>query len=224
MTSGFAQAPGTHERQLQIRSNNPLFPEHRRKITEDELALARQKDQQEAELFHEDFIQHVRQVAELGSHVESDLLLKLKGESDQLYERACGLCGNLENEKTGLIKIIASMMNAVRNGAVGDSFAMSEVAQEETARQTHFELLEIPLIADILRIDNPIRHDEMLPALLSLPLEEFSRALILFDSEQQGELYEHAQSLLSALSDSGSKIIRNARQNLALLKTKTTSG
>ena len=89
-------------------------------------------------------------------------------------------------------------MRNIERGAAGDPQAIDELAQERAARETHFELLKTPLVADLLHPQTCIAADELAPTLLSADETDLTAALQLFDLEQLSALYADAGALLAA--------------------------
>ncbi|MGV6853070.1 MAG: hypothetical protein ACWA5R_12955, partial [bacterium] len=134
----FSPIPGAHERQLQRRYTNILFPEDLRHVIQIEITAAQRKDDAETSTFEKSFKELVKELSELGDHAESETLLLLKERADKLYEAACGLGGDQDEYKQALKRIVQLMMQAVRKGAAGDAKAMQELHEEDIAREAHY--------------------------------------------------------------------------------------
>jgi len=209
----FSQLPGRHERHLMRKHDNPLFPESERTLTPSALDDAQRQDHEELVAYIEDLRKLVQEAVALGPHEQSDVILGLKERLDQAYETACRLADDQTPNKEAIQKLVAVIMQAVWKGAGNDSLAQQELQQEEAARQTHYELLEYPLVADLLDPESPIREDELLPSLLSAPQEEFEAAVTLFDPGQLVALCEQGDRLLQGREDEPA--LAEARQRLA---------
>ncbi len=201
----FSELPGRHERHLLRRQDNPLFPEAQRRLSQSELTEAQRLDHEELEAYIRDLRKLVGEAVSLGPHEQSDVILELKERLDQAYETACRLADDQSPNKEAIRKLVAVIMRAVWKGAGNDTLAHQELEQEEAARETHYELLETPLVADLLDPDSLIQGDELLPVLLSAERGEFEAAITLFDPaqlsaicEQGGELRRSNSELLDA--------------------------
>jgi hypothetical protein len=159
----------------------------------------------------------VGEAVALGPHEQSDVILELKERLDQAYETACRLADDQSPNKEAIRKLVAVIMRAVWKGAGNDTLAHQELEQEEAARATHYDLLEQPLVADLLDPDSLIGENELLPVLLTCEKSAFEAAVTLFDPAQ-----------LAALSDQGEALLRmqqagageeNTRQRLEMLKS-----
>ena len=142
----------------------------------------------------------VGQAVDLKPNVESQVVLDLKGELEKLYEIACGLADDHTGNKTAIRQLISVIMGTIQRGATGDSLAEQELAQEDEARATHFELLEHSLIADLLHPESLVMEDELVPVLLSEEEAQVEAALGLFDREQLSQIKENAEALLHELA------------------------
>jgi hypothetical protein len=186
----FSELPGRHERHLLRKRDNPLFPEQQRTLSQSQLTEAQRLDHEELEAYIRDLRKLVSEAVSLGPHEQSDVILALKEKLDQSYETACRLADDQSPNKEAIRKLVAVIMRAVWKGAGNDTQAHQELEQEETARATHYRLLETPLVADLLDPDSPIQADELLPVLLSAERDEFEAAITLFDPAQLSAICE----------------------------------
>lgn len=207
----YSELPGRHERHLLRKENNPLFPEAERTLSQSELTDAQRLDHEELEAYIRDLRKLVGEAVALGPHEQSDVILELKERLDQAYETACRLADDQSANKEAIRKLVAVIMRAVWKGAGNDTLAHQELEQEEAARKSHYELLENPLVADLLDPDSLIREDELLPVLLSAEREAFEAAVTLFDPEQIRLLCTQGEALLSLLNDEKSVMDARAR-------------
>lgn len=217
MKPQFSPTPGAHERQLIRCADNPLFPELQRLVIQIEVTHAQRRDSDEASAFQENFRHLLQRAIDLDPQADSDVILKLKEELDQAYERCCGLAGDHSQIKTALRKLLEHIMKAVWNGAADDVAAQGNLREEEIARATHFQLLELPFIADMLRPDSPIGPDELIPSLLSESAESVAAAIELFDPNQRVLLSKDARGLLDSIPQTSTQLA-SAWARLALLE------
>jgi hypothetical protein len=197
----FSQMPGRHERHAMRKYNNPLFQEQERQLTQSELTEAQRLDHEELVAYIVDLRKLVGEAIALGPHEQSEVILDLKERLDKYYEQACRLADDQSSNKQAIRKLVEVIMRSVWKGAGNDSVAHQELQQEETARATHYELLETALVADLLDPDSLIRNDELLPVLLSAPEEEFREAINLFDPDQLNAICEQGESLLAQATE-----------------------
>ncbi|MGD9172377.1 MAG: hypothetical protein PVI97_20345, partial [Candidatus Thiodiazotropha sp.] len=190
----FSERPGRHERHLLRKYENPLFPEAARRLTQEQLTEAQRLDHEELVAYIGDLRNMVGEAVALGPYEQSDVILELKERLDQAYETACRLADDQTPNKEAIKKLVEVIMQSVWKGAGNDTLAHQELEQEEIARQAHFELLESPLVADLLDPESPIAQDELLPSLLSAEQADFEAAITLFDSAQLEALLNQAES------------------------------
>lgn len=199
MKPQFSAHPGAHERQLIRCADNPLFPAKRRQVIQIEITQAQRRDAVEAQAFQADFRALLQRAIELDPQADSEVVLKLKEDLDHAYERCCGLGGDQREVKTALRKLLAIVMQAVWRGAASDAAAQANLREEELAREAHFQLLELPFIADLIRPDSPIGPDELVPSLLGESAASVAAALELFDADHMVILCRDARALLESL-------------------------
>ncbi len=184
MSLEFSRHPGAHERRLQRCADNPLFDPTRRQVIQIEITQAQRRDSTDAARFLTAFRTLVQRAVDLQPQEDSEVILKLKEDLEQAYEQCCGLAGERGDIKAALQKLIGMVMQAVWRGAENDLVAQANLREEETARRLHFELLEEPLVADLIRPDSPIAQDELAATLLSESETAVAAALTLFDADQ----------------------------------------
>lgn len=192
----FSEMPGRHERHLIRKHNNKLFSETERDLTPDQLNEAQRLDHEELVAYIGDLRKLVGEAVALGPHEQSDVILELKERLDKAYETACRLADDQSPNKEAIKKLVSVIMQAVWKGTGSDSYAHQELQQEEEARKTHYELLEFPLVADLLDPESLIKTEELLPSLLSAEQDEFEAAVTLFDPTQIAQLCEQASKLV----------------------------
>jgi len=195
----FTTKPGRRERHLRRWHENPLFAWPVVEVEPAALLAAQKADHEEMEVFRDAFRSQVQKAVELSPNAGSDTVLGLKEELEKLYEQACGLPEDREQEKDALKKLMDLIMNAVRKAAGSDPLAHRELDEAEQARAIHFRLLEQALAADILHPESPIGPDELVPTLLSSRTEELEAALELFDADQLALIVAQGKVLLNGL-------------------------
>ncbi len=213
----YSELPGRHERHLLRKRDNPFFPEAQRSISQSELTEAQRLDHEELEAYIHALRKLVGEAVALGPHEQSDVILELKERLDQAYETACRLADDQSPNKEAIRKLVAVIMRAVWKGAGNDTLAHQELEQEEAARATHYDLLEKPLVADLLDPDSLIGENELLPVLLTCDESAFEAALTLFDPSQLALLSDQGEALLQ--SQQAGEGEETARQRLEALKS-----
>lgn len=223
MSSVFSKLPGHRERYLQRKYNNPLFATA--SISLLEIQIARDNDAAETESFLNHFRDLVKRAVDCKPNTDADIILKLKEQLDKTYEQCAGLPGDQTEIKTMLKRLLHAIMQAMWAGVGNDPRAQEKLEIEEQARTQHFNLLEHPLIADLLRPDSLIEEHELVPTLLSESAPTMELALQLFSPTQQIALYQRASELLKT-ADDAHPVIQQASKRLqemqALLPTQGT--
>lgn len=196
----FSEKPGRHERHFKRKLGNRLMPcPLPSDYDKEDLLEVQRLDHEELLQFLTGLRETVRRAMELQPREESQVVLDLKAELEKMYETACGLADEQGGNKSAIHQLIAVIMDKIREGASGDALAAQELAQEEAARTTHFQLLEYPLIADLLHPQSLVASNELAAVLLTDPENEVAEALSLFD---------HAQ--LEAICDEAGKLLEDA--------------
>jgi len=199
----FSQLPGSRERHLQRRCDNPLFSGAVRQPSQADVDSARRADQADAVRFAEEFHAALEQAVALPPNAESDVVLKLRGDIERLYEQSIALPGDHAGERQGLQKLYEVVMRAVRGASDGDRLALKELDDAEAARAIHLKLLEYPLVADLLQPESPIGEDELVATLLSESPEVVRAVVVMFDPDQLVLLQQRGRELLERLQAEG---------------------
>lgn len=194
----FRGRPGPRERCLKRYHRNPLFPEKSR-VSQRAVNEARAQDLAELAQFEIDFKALVQNAVDLPPRAESDVVLALKAEGERLYLVAAGLGGEMEESIGGLRKLLEVIQRAIRAGAEGDLTAMNSLDEEEQARAQHFQLLEHDFVADLLRPEPVIAHDELAQSLLSEAPETVRAVVSVLDDAQARDLVNQSRELFSDL-------------------------
>jgi len=196
----FSPQPGAYERHMQRKYRNPLFPAAQQQFLNAEIEQARQRDQQDLQAFMEEFQQTVTEAATLSGSVESEIVLDLKEKLERLYVTSCGLAGDLNSFQDALLKLIRVCMQTIRVGASDDVVALRKLDEEDQARTVYFAMLESPLVAELMRGDEVIQPDELVPTVLSLGTPQLVTVLALFEPEYLEQLILHTREFMAKLA------------------------
>lgn len=216
-TIKFTSQPGAFERHLQRKYNNPLFPQADQHLLTAEIEQARQKDRQDQQAFLTAFEQSVQQAAQLTGSVDAEIILELKQELERLYVHSCSLAGDLDQHRQAILKLIQVCMTTIEKGASDDVTVLQKLRDENAARQMFFTLLETKLVADLIRGDEIIRANELIPSLLSESPQQITQVLELFDSDQVDEIFEQANDFIASLPEHV-VLVSECRKQLAAIE------
>ncbi len=219
----FSDKPGARERHLQRMQGNPLFATEKQEVTRAQLEEAQRLDTEELLDFQQHFQSLLQEAMSLDDNVESDVILKLKEKIDRYYEWCSGLAGDQGATRAALKKLVSVIMRVVWKAAENDPLAIDELEQEEEARQMHYALQDYSLISDLLRPDNLIDASELVPVLLTGPVDAACAALQLFEAEQRAALCQQARALLSELQQQYPEGLTQAWQYLTELEAHAIS-
>jgi hypothetical protein len=156
--------PGAHERHLQRRHNNLLFPGPRRVVTTSEVLEARRKDDAE-----------FRQLAinaksiELPKHLPIDwqgFLSNIRERIDLLKKRAKQIGGDTTQIMDLLQSLRDAMANVSREQMRGNVEALSLFERAEAMAKEQDKIFRLDFINQVLRKDDCIPREELVPALL----------------------------------------------------------
>lgn len=196
----FSPQPGAFEKHLRRKHQNPLFPAAQQNLLQAEVEQARLRDQQDLQAFMEAFDETVKQAATLNGTVDSEVVLDLKEKLERLYVNSGSLAGDLGDYQDALLKLIRVCMEMIRKGASDDAVALRKLDEEDQARTVYFAMLETPLVADLMRGDEVIQADELVPTVLSLETRELTTVLALFEPEYLEQLILQTRDFIQNLS------------------------
>jgi len=206
ITIKFSAQPGAYERHVQRKYDNPLLYAIDQPLSEKDIEQAREKDQQDSRVFLDTFQDTVQEAAALDGSVEADVLLDLKQQLERLYVTSASLAGDMQQHQQALSKLIDICMAGIRRGAEGDPGALKKLDDETQARLVFFKLLESTLAADLIRGDEIISAEELIPTLLSQSGPDLINSLELFEPEHLIIIIEqathHLEKVRSTLANS----------------------
>lgn len=221
-TIKFSPLPGAYEKHLQRKYKNPLFPPSQQEFLAAEVEQARQRDQQDLQAFMEAFQETMTQAGALNGSVDSEVVLDLKEKLERLYVTSSGLTGDLSKFQDALLKLIRVCMQTIRAGAKDDVIALKKLDEEDQARTVYFAMLESPLIAELMRGDEIIQRDELVPTVLSLDTPQLTTVLALFEPEYLEQLILHTRDFIADLP-SDVQTLTHVDDKIALME-KTLEG
>ncbi|MDT8388809.1 MAG: hypothetical protein RQ736_15005 [Thiogranum sp.] len=209
--------PGIREQHLLRKRDNPLFGEPHNQVSNEDLMTARLEDGVERDNFLTGIQSLIQQCIDLEPNTPSEDILQLKERLDQSYQQACALPGDQEQIKQALKRLVDVIMKAMQVGAGNDAFAQQQLQEEMIARQAHFELQELPLVAALTHADSPVGAQDLIPTLLSEPDDSLVPALIIFDDSQLAAISHQAEEFLQQRDPDKAWI--DAWRKLALIQT-----
>ena len=202
MTLIFSTHPGPRERQLQRKLNNPLFL-NSRSITQQNIQAAQREDQKAMEAFMEKFREVVQRTVKLDKQVESEVLLKLKAQLEQLYAVSTGLPGQQTAILDAIKKLISTISNALQSTSQNDQHAIEKLQEEEQHTALHLQICNHVIVSDILNPDEIIGKNELMPTLLSESEDALQATLALFSPEQLILMVADGKTLLQQVEAEG---------------------
>ena len=195
----FSNLPGRHERHFLRKLNNPLFDEPIIDYSDEDLLEVQRLDNEELLNYLTDLRTLVQRAIALNPNEESQVVLDLKSDLDESYEKASTLADDQRGNKEAISQLLEVIMKTVRTSAGNDTLAQQQLEDEVLARTTHFRLLEHPIVADMLDPDTRIQPQELVASLLSESEEELAAALEIFDAEQLQQTIADARQLLGSM-------------------------
>nr|CAA6799719.1 MAG: Unknown protein [uncultured Thiotrichaceae bacterium] len=210
--------PGSHERHLLRKANNPLFEERQIELDDEALMNAQGLDHDLLVAFMTEFRELLHQTTNLSGNVESDTVLGIKDRLDRAYETASAVADDQTHARQAISKLLGTLMVAVRQGAGDDAHAQQELDQEDSARDAHFQLMESQLVADLLNPDSVITAEELVATLLSSDKDDILLAVQLFDISQLEVLIGQGVQLLERLPEPHAGSKAESEQKLVLIQ------
>ena len=189
--------PGVREQHLLRKKDNPLFSQEQRSVSSDDFDKARLMDDMDVDRYMRCFEDLVQQAIDLKPNADSQVVLELKEQLDQNYQQICALPGDTEKIKKAILTLLDLVMKSVWKGVGEDAVAQQKLRDEEIARETHFKVQEISLVAALTHEHSPVIEDELVPSLLSESEGDLSITLSLFDDDQLLSLAADASKYLA---------------------------
>ena len=217
MSLKFSEHPGSNERQLKRKLDNPLF-DNSNEITQLMIDHARQADAIAFEEYLADFQSLVQEAANLEANSDSEVILNIKERLDKSYTLCCALPGDNTEIRNAINKLLRVIMIAVKKGAANDPLALEKLDEEDVAREIHQKLQHNLLVVDLMLDDSPVAEDELTATLLSETETNLEQALFLFDATQLELIFHEAREKLEQLSSTNIESV-NASKKLQLIES-----
>lgn len=198
----FSAKPGPAERHLQRKMNNPLFGDAAA-ISQQDIDAAQQKDSVAVEQFKQYFHDTVQRVVKLEQSVDSEVILTMKVQLEQLYAVATGLQGKPEQIPEAIRKLIAAINASMRSASANDAHALEKMDKDDEQTELHFYLCDFLVVSDLLNPERAISDEEFVPTLLNEDEAGLRAALALFPPEMIAEMIEQAGLLLKKIEIEG---------------------
>jgi len=211
-----SENPGAYERHLIRRHNNVLFGARQTEVDSDTLQENQKKDHDILQQFMVDFRDAMTKAVDLKPNEDSEVILEVKDSLDKLYATSASVADDQARVTDSIKKLLAVIMQSVRQGAGTDAHALQELDQEDAARDANMVFLESKLVADILDPDSPIDNDDLIPTLLCAEKDDLALATQLFDEEQMTYLLSEAEQLLNKLDAEGHDV-KQAAENFVFM-------
>jgi hypothetical protein len=182
--------PGCFEGHLQRRYNNLLFPEERRSVTIAELQRAQTKDDYDLKDLQEKFVVFLKDFSIIRSGTTFEQLSSFRERIDSLLERACQVGGNIdavmERLDTLRTALTDDLYQALADNSIKDTYGALQKAEQFNRHGV--KIFRNPFVAQLLRKDTPIEPKDIVPSLLSEPIETVLIALEALDEDARAAL------------------------------------
>lgn len=200
--------PGCFERHLQRKCGNPLFPPDKRNVTQREVDLARQKDEQDAAVLQEELREHMTSMISLPDEIDSPGCNKVRRSIDRLLCRAAEIGGAAGHEISNtLLEARKCLIQSWREGLTNREDAQKVLQKAEDAFNTFgMRLLENTFVAQMSREDTPITREDIIPALLSESPDTIRTAMKLINDNVKHEIRQGCIQLLHDAKAGGTSI------------------
>jgi len=212
-----SENPGSVERHLIRRNNNPLFSERQTVVNSDSLMNAQKEDHELLQKFMLEFKQTMLKAVDFKSNEDSEVILEIKDTLDKLYATSSTVADDQTRIRESIKKFLNVIMQSVISGAGNDSHALQELEQEEKAREANFMFLDSKLAADILDPESPIDESDLIPTLLSADKDELAITIQLFDKKQLSFILGEGENLLNSLDSEGVDV-KQAAENFVFIE------
>lgn len=212
----FRKNPGCRERHLRRKLDNPLFAPDERDATVAELNAEQRCDDDELGAFLTKVKSLVIRVGSLSPNSERSEIEELKSSVDWHYQQCLGLPGDQRRVKAALIRLITELTRLVMQSIKNDRNSLMALQDEQVERLAHFTRLEFSVTGDLCRDRSPVTDCDLVPTLLSEPVEAMNAALGLFGAERVAMIRERAEALVRQRAQEGFDM-RLAEAKLAVI-------
>lgn len=208
---------GCFERHAIRRHMNPLFPLERRVVPPGELDDARRRDAEESGRLDEDIVALKDELDSWPDVISWGTLAQFRERVEELQERVPQLGG-------ARVAMASQVLDGIRDAVLrtaykafgGDAEKIAALEEADFGYRKAAKLYGSELIAQILRKDGPIRPEEVIPTILSEPVEEI-RSVLQTHSEFTMQIQQGARMLVDELEAELKKVSAIRSKLIALL-------
>jgi hypothetical protein len=197
----WSQNPGCFERHLQRKYRNPLFPPDVPTVAQEQIDQARVKDSLEAEEVRQRFWSLLHRVRDRDASVPCGEALNVRKEFDNLLSRTAEIGGPLHEVVPKLFEMYEAVVHDILASLYDHNDLEKQLRVALAFSAERRRLFNNSFVAQLRRMDTPIRPDEVIPSLLS-ETPETIRLMV--------EVLSDHPEAVAALQDSASKLMANS--------------
>lgn len=212
--------PGCFERHLQRKCENPLFTLDKLNVTQREVDLARQKDEQDAVELQEELEKLLRTVGALPDKCDWKQTSDIREKIDTLLDRAAEVGGELgDSVSITLHELRKVLVDSQKKALADNEEALDALRKAEQYHQSGASLFNNAFVAQMQREDTPITREEIIPALLSESPDTIRKVMKILNDDVRNVIRQGCVQLLYEAKASGT-IIPQLDEKLNVLGSK----
>jgi hypothetical protein len=163
----WSEDPASFEQHLRRRSGSPFFPPDRQKVSPEELATARTRDQQEVGEVGATFQALLERILRLPNSAPFSEINALREEVDDLLWRAISVGGPAKDFAIKLQDLRSLVIEGMKAAANSDPDAREAFARAEQFYLQGFQIFAEPLVLQLTRKNGPVPAADVVPRILS---------------------------------------------------------
>jgi len=199
--------PACFERHLQRKCENSLFPPDKRDITQREVDLARQKDQQDATELQEKYEKLLHIVVALPDESDWKQSSNIREKIDTLLERAAEIGGELGDAvSTSLHELRKGLVDSQKTALADNKDALDLLHKAEQFHKSGVAIYNNVFVAQKGREDTPITNEDVIPALLSESPDTIHTVMEILDGDVRNVIRQGCIQFLNEAKAGGTSI------------------
>ncbi len=199
--------PGCFERHFQRKCGNPLFPPDKRNVTQHEVDLTRQKDEQDAAELQEELEKLLRTVGALPDEVDWQQTSSIREKIDILLRRAAEIGGESgDSVSITLYELRKVLVDSQKTALADNEEALNALHKAEQYQKSGAALFNNVFVAQMQREDTPITREDRMPALLSESPDTIHAVMEILDGDVRNVFRQGCVQFLNEAKAGGTSI------------------
>jgi hypothetical protein len=209
----WSENPGCFERHLKRKQNNPLFLEPDRKVTQEQIDEARERDREDAAKLQKELVDLASDLQNLPELATPGEVAPIRERIDELLDRAAGIGGQADHTRDALNELRNTLIDDLREGMTYNGEILRQLEEIERHNKLLVEIFHTAFIAQMGRIPS----SDLIPAMLSEAPETIRKVMSIIGEDKVALVFKDACDRVKRAQAEG-EVIPLADEKLKAIK------